>query len=133
MVLHNRPMPTRDLIFAFGLLSAGATATAQDALPEVLITARRVPEDAAQVPLSVDVVTAQDLGPGGLQGMDDLAIHLPGLNFESLWGGTSSTPILRGLSQPSTAGDNVGVFVDDLYQAGRSTLDIEMLDFERVE
>src|SRR4029079_11434279 len=53
--------------------------------------------------------------------------------FESLWGGSGSAPVLRGLSQPSTAGDNVGVFVDDVYQSNRSALDVEMLDFDRVE
>ena len=45
-----------------------------------------------------------------------LAAHVPGLSFESAWGGANSFPVLRGQSQPSIAGDNVGMFVDGVYQ-----------------
>ena len=57
----------------------------------------------------------------------------PGLYFESLWGGLGAAPVLRGQSQPSTAGDNVGVFVDGVYQAERTAIDSSPIDVERVE
>jgi iron complex outermembrane receptor protein len=41
--------------------------------------------------------------------------------------------VLRGQAQPSTAGDNVGVFIDGVYQAERTTIDVAPLDVERVE
>jgi len=119
----------REQTLALLLLSCASPVFAEDAMPEILVTARRISEDVSHLPLAIDVVSSVDLGPGGIEGLDELAIHTPGLSFESLWGGSGSAPILRGLSQPSTAGDNVGVFVDDVYQSNRSALDVDMLDF----
>ena len=53
--------------------------------------------------------------------------------FESMWGGMLAAPTLRGQAQPSQAGDNVGVFVDRVYQASDTGVDASMLDLERVE
>ncbi len=97
------------------------------------MTARRVAEDARTVPLAIDVIGVDRLGAGGVRNLPNLAEVVPGLSFESFWGGSGAAPVIRGQSQASTAGDNVGVFVDEIYQAGRSQIDMEMLDFERIE
>jgi iron complex outermembrane receptor protein len=104
-----------------------------DELEEVQVTARRTPEDAQRMPLVVEVVPRSVLQAGGVEGLDALANQVPGFAFESMWGGSNSAPMLRGLQQPSTEGDNIGVFVDDVYQASRSAIDVDMLDLERVE
>ncbi len=121
----------------YALVCGFAVATgqvgAQVTLQEVVVTARKLPERAAGAPLVVDVVSAGRLVAGDVDGLDALAARLPGLSFESLWGGQGSAPVLRGLSQPSTAGDNVGVFVDGVYQAARSAINVDPLDFERIE
>ena len=116
-----------------GLVLATGAAAAQATLQEVVVTARKVSERAADAPLVVDVVAADRLVTGDVDGLDSLAARLPGLSFESLWGGLGSAPVLRGLSQPSTAGDNVGVFVDGVYQASRSSINVDPLDLERIE
>lgn len=124
----------RCLLAAIAVLASDWSAAGDgDTLPEVIVTARRVAEDSRTLPLAVDVVGAGQLGAGGIVGMPDLATHLPGMNFESFWGGSGASPVLRGQAQPSTAADNVGVFVDDIYQAGRSAMDIDPLDIERIE
>ncbi len=113
---------------------AAATAPSGDTvLDEVIVTARHVAEDAARVPLAIDVAAGAELGSAAVNNLDSLAARFPGLAFESLWGGQGAALVLRGLSQPSTAGDNVGVFVDDVYQAGRAAMDVDMLDLARVE
>ena len=58
---------------------------------------------------------------------------IPGLYFEAGWGGEGSAPTLRGQAQPSQAGDNVGVFVDGVYQSNTFGVDASMLDLERIE
>lgn len=113
--------------------AAIAAQAAPDPFAEVTVTARRVAEAAASVPLAIDVVQADHIALGAVVDLDSLAMQLPGLSFESLWGGSFAAPILRGQSQPSAAGDNVGLFVDDIYQAGRAAIDIPMLDLERIE
>jgi iron complex outermembrane recepter protein len=125
----KRCLPVIALLVLATIAMAGAPAE----LEEVIVTARRVPEDAFRVPLAIDAVGADDLGAGGVRNMLTLAEAVPGLSFESFWGGSGAAPVIRGQSQPSTAGDNVGVFVDEVYQAGRSQIDLEMLDFERIE
>lgn len=122
------------LIAVAGLAFAQqAEAAAQADLAEVIVTARRIAEDAHRVPLAISVVGKESLGAGGILDLPGLAAATPGLGFESMWGGINAAPVIRGQSQPSTAGDNVGVFVDEIYQAGRSQIDLEMLDLERIE
>lgn len=110
-----------------------AAAPASDSLPEVLVTARRIEEAADRIPLAVDVVSAQQLGAGGVTGLQSLPQAAPGLSYEAGWGGSFAAPVLRGQAQPSAEGDNVGVFVDGLYQAGRSAIDVMALDLARIE
>jgi iron complex outermembrane receptor protein len=114
-------------------LAADASAGANSDLEDVVVTARRRVEPLAAVPRAVTVVPGASLGSDAIDGLQALATRVPGLAFESLWGGGGSAPVLRGQSQPSTAGDNVGVFVDGVYQANRSLVDVEPLDVARVE
>lgn len=113
--------------------TAAVTPSTEAELDEVIVTARHVAEEAARVPLVIDVAAGAELGPAAVKDLETLAARFPGLAFESLWGGQGAAVVLRGLSQPSTAGDNVGVFVDDVYQAGRSVMDVDLLDLERIE
>jgi iron complex outermembrane receptor protein len=101
-------------------------------LDEVVVTARKVSEPALAVPLSIQVLDRQTLQRGSVDGLYALAARAPGLSFESVWGGGVGLPTIRGQFAPSL-GDTVGVFVDGVYQASRNALDVELLDFERVE
>ena len=111
-----------------------ATSLAQAILlDEVVVTARRVSESLAEVPLSIVVIGRTQLDGGYFDGLRSLATRVPGLYYETMWGGMGSAAVLRGQSQPNTAGDNVGVFVDGVYQAARNAIDVQALDIERVE
>jgi iron complex outermembrane receptor protein len=101
-------------------------------LDEVVVTARKVSEPALEVPLAMQVLDRQALQRGSVDGLYALAARAPGLSFESVWGGGVGLPTIRGQFAPSL-GDTVGVFVDGVYQASRNALDVELLDFERVE
>lgn len=116
--------------------AAAGPAAAQQVVPEleaVTVTARKVEESLGEVPLAIDVVGAETIGTGAFDGLHSLAAQLPGLTFESMWGGSNSAVILRGQAQPNAAGDNVGIFVDGVYQAARSAVDVQVLDVERIE
>jgi iron complex outermembrane recepter protein len=102
-------------------------------LEEVVVTVRRARDAESNVPLALTVVRDPVLRPGGVDGLASLAMRVPGMTFESMWGGASSAVVLRGLSQPSVAGDNVGVFVDGVYQASRTAIDVEALDLAHIE
>lgn len=119
--------------FAVAVVATGyPAAVAATALEEILVTARKVAEPASDVPLSLRVLTPEEIDRSSVRGLYSLAARAPGLSFESTWGGGNSYPTLRGQFSPSL-GDTVGVFVDGVYQASRSALDVELLDFEHVE
>ena len=113
----------------------GAPVAAADPVPleDVLVTARKVLEPAHDVPLAIAVIDREQLANGAVDGLDAVAARTAGLYFESMWGGFGSAPVMRGQAQPSAAGDNVGVFVDGVYQANRMAIDVEPLDLERIE
>lgn len=102
-----------------------------DDLLEVIITARKRDERLADVPLSVSVLDAEALESASVYGLREIAARVPGLSFEP--GILLPIPIMRGQWQPSIAGDNVGIFVDGVYQANRTAINAELLDVARVE
>ncbi|MBW8786004.1 MAG: TonB-dependent receptor plug domain-containing protein, partial [Novosphingobium sp.] len=106
---------------------------AEEPVQEIVVTARRIDERMADVPLAVDLIPGNVVATGGIDGLQSLAAHVPGLSFEAAWGGWNSFPVLRGQNQPSVAGDNVGMFVDGVYQANRDAIDVEPLDLDRIE
>jgi iron complex outermembrane receptor protein len=117
------------------LLDSGASAA--QALPSqldpVTVTARKRIEPYLAVPLAIDVRQRERLIEASVGDLSSLSRTAPGLYFESLWGGAGSAPVLRGQAQPNAAGDNVGVFVDGVYQAERTAIDAALLDVERIE
>jgi len=129
--------PDRSRLLRLALMAVAAIpvpALAEEASPEsIIVTARRQEERFHDVPLAVDVVTAKTIATAGVTNLQTLASHVPGLSFEAGWGGFNSFPVLRGQSQPSIAGDNVGMFVDGVYQASRDAIDVEPLDLARIE
>jgi len=113
--------------------ACGADQGAAAGLEEVVVTARRIAEPLWAVPLTIDVLDRDDLVAASITDLAALSRMVPGLYFESLWGGAGSAPVLRGQSQPSTAGDNVGIFVGGVYQAERTAIDVAPLDVDRIE
>jgi iron complex outermembrane receptor protein len=99
----------------------------------IVVTARRSDERAMEVPLNIASIPASDMGAGAVADLQSLAARVPGLTFEAIWGGANSYPIMRGQSQPSVAGDSVGMFIDGVYQTDRDAIDAEPLDLQRIE
>jgi iron complex outermembrane recepter protein len=120
--------------FIFLLIVSTSTVAAELAdLEEITITARKQSEALRDVPLEIHVLEGDELGNRGINDLQTLAAGVPGLYFEAGWGGEGSAPVLRGQAQPSQAGDNVGIFVDGVYQANSYGVDASMLDLERIE
>jgi iron complex outermembrane recepter protein len=121
----------------FSALLAQPTLALDEAAPtnldEIVVTARKEREALADVPLAIRVVSAQELRRAGIDDLQTLSSQVPGLYFESSWGGSNAAPTLRGQAQPNQGGSNVGVFVDGVYQANNTGVDASMLDLERIE
>lgn len=132
----NRPVAAAVATLALGAGGAAPRTMAagiDPPLEEVVVTARKLAEPYWTVPLTIDVLDRGQLIAASVADLSALSRMAPGLYFESLWGGAGSAPVLRGQSQPSAAGDNVGVFVGGVYQAEHTAVDVPPLDLERIE
>lgn len=71
--------------------------TAQEALPEVVVTASRSPEEAAESPYSSEIITAEDLQNEAVRSLPDAFINVPGVLVQKTTTGHGS-PYVRGFT-----------------------------------
>lgn len=115
-----------------------AAADSVGAVGEVVITAQKRSEDLKDVPISVSVLSGDDLLTKKIAGYDDLTRLVPGVAFNAVAGQEGRDNIvIRGVSSVSGA-STVGLYLDDvsitipnLYRDG--SLELRLPDIERVE
>ncbi len=141
--MNDSEMKLRAAVFcAATLLSAGAgqAAIAQDsaagdalALEEVVVTARREEENLRDVPVAVTAFTAEQIESRGIRNLDDIAALTPGLQFSNVLGEFLPAPVIRGVAPVSiSAENNVGIYIDGIFVAGREGLNFSQLDLEAI-
>jgi len=116
-----------------------ATAALAPAEPveQIVVTARRIEEPLASLPLAVTVIDPQDLGRLGLTTLDQLARAVPGFSFHSAAGRgpNSNRPAIRGLTTIQNGVANTSAattFIDGVYLGG-SSQSTPLHDVERIE
>ena len=65
---------------------------------EVMVTARRVGERLIDVPLTIRVLSGQDLQERAITSISELALFTPGLSYSPDFGRTAERPVIRGIS-----------------------------------
>ena len=132
------------VLAALGCLAVGAgtvpVAVAQDdasagGLEEIVITARKRVETLIEVPVSVAVLTAEDIEQRGVRNLQDVALFTPGLSYFDAIQNQLGTPVIRGLSQTNlnSPDRNVAVFYGGVYLSNLNATNLEILDVERIE
>lgn len=126
-------------------LTAAMPAQAQEAAAvetsgEIVVTAQKRVQNVQDVPISIAVVSGEELQEQGSASLVDYAGYVPGMNVSN--GGTpgQTTITLRGVA-PLNAAQTVGIYLDDapvgssaLYnRAGQFTIDLMPYDLERIE
>ena len=131
---------------ASALMAGGGMAHAADAvdtadtntLEEVVVTAQKRAEDLQKVPISLQVLSGQDLEQHQVTDFDDFAKLLPSVSYQSLGPGQSQI-YFRGIA---SGGDGLhagslpatGVYLDDIpVTTIGNTLDVHVYDIARVE
>ncbi|GGB64914.1 TonB-dependent receptor [Henriciella pelagia] len=104
----------------------------------VVVTAQRREESLQDVPVAVTAFSADQLEKNSIETVQDLALRTPGLtvgaadpinnNFALRGIGTAN-----GISQSAGGDQSVVVFVDGVYAGRGGTVDLDVLDLERVE
>jgi outer membrane receptor protein involved in Fe transport len=117
---------------------AADTAESSDTLGEVVVTAEKRSEDLQKVPISLQVLTGQDLADHQVTNFDDYAKLLPSVSFQSLGPGQSQL-YFRGIASGADglhAGSlpATGVYLDEIpVTTIGNTLDVHIYDIARVE
>jgi iron complex outermembrane receptor protein len=102
-------------------------------LAAITVTATKRVELMQDVPIAINVVTAQDIESAGLTSAADLPMLVPGLTMIPVAGPAASNVVIRGLS--TTIGEpNVSFFIDGVYIPSRNALNFMLADnIARVE
>jgi outer membrane receptor protein involved in Fe transport len=116
---------------------ASSSASSSGELQQIVVTAQKRKEDIRKVPLSVSVLSAEQLEAKQVTDFTDLTRNVPNISFQSQAGAGLSTLEMRGVS--SQAGSaTVSIYLDDvslttrnLYSQG--TAEPRFFDVERVE
>ncbi len=102
-------------------------------LQEVVVTAQKREERLINVPMSLFVVTEEDLQAQRIEGLDDLKRVVPGLAINTE--GWQRRIYLRGIANISGSSSQVGTYLDEaaVVTAPDNNLDLRTLDLQRVE
>jgi iron complex outermembrane receptor protein len=112
----------------------GATATSDDSLQEVLVTAQRHEERLVDVPISISSVGGAQLQRAGITSLVDVAQVTPGLRFDSE--GANVEPTIRGVGTLLTGPGlkpNVPVYVDGYYVPTEPGTNMQLLSVSRID
>lgn len=134
---------TRVLALALVAGQSGA-ALAQDAgtgeaasSDEIIVTAQRREQSLLDVPLAITAVTGDALASRGVSNSAQLGDVVPNLQINSPYGRTQPNFSLRGIGVANEYNSNqaspVGVYLDDVYLAPRTSHGMGLFDLERVE
>jgi iron complex outermembrane receptor protein len=103
---------------AFAQSSTGSpTATrtpTNDNPADIIVTARRVEERLQDVPVSITVVSQQQITNRNIVNAADLAIYTPSLSANTNFGGVNTTFAIRGFGQESGTQPSVGLYFADV-------------------
>jgi len=120
------------------VLAATDAPVESGSLDEVVVTAQKRSEDLQKVPISLQVLTGQDLEQHQVTNFDDFAKLLPSVSYQSLGPGQSQI-YFRGIA---SGGDGLhagslpatGVYLDEIpVTTIGNTLDVHVYDIARIE
>ncbi|MDX2221716.1 MAG: TonB-dependent receptor [Rhodospirillaceae bacterium] len=105
---------------------------AAQAIEEVVVTARKREESLQQVPLAISAFSALELETQGVQTLKDLTFLTPGITMIGA-AEANIQPIIRGIVNLGGAEPNVATFLDGVYLANQSTINLSFMGVERIE
>jgi iron complex outermembrane receptor protein len=102
--------------------------------PEIVVTARLRGENLQDVPLSIAAFSEQAIERQQINDLDRLSFAVPSLSASDPFGRNNPSVALRGIGLAGI-GDElpVGIFIDGVYVAGRSSANLLITDLERIE
>jgi iron complex outermembrane receptor protein len=117
--------------------STDSSATAATGIGEIVVTAQRRAQSIMDVPLAITAIDNSTLEKNGISNSAQLATAVPNLQISSPYGNTQPNFSLRGISVANEYNSNqaspIGVYIDDVYIAPRTSQGMGLFDLDRVE
>lgn len=105
------------LVGLAGSLSSAHAQSATDVLNDadaIIVTARRVEERLQDVPISITVLSQDQIDNRNISNTADLGTYTPSLTVDNRFGAEKSSFIIRGFSQLAVTSPTVGVYFADV-------------------
>ena len=112
---------------------AGAQAEGFAGLEEVIVTARKRDESSLDVPVAINVFTAQDIAEAGIERPEDFIGLTPNISLVQTQNQGTSFITVRGISQARNSEPSVAVLIDGVAMANPSQFNQELVDIESIE
>jgi iron complex outermembrane receptor protein len=116
---------------------ASAQGAAQPAdseqLEEVLVTARMRSESYQDVPITVNVFTADTIEAAGIERPADFIARVPNMTLVETQNAGNAFVVLRGISQARNSEPSVAVLVDGVLETNPAEFNQELFDIEQIE
>lgn len=119
-------------------LTATDAVVGQDvlAIENITVTARKRTESLQDVPLSLSVLSHEDLRRRGVTLSGELANLIPNLEWQSIIGQATPQVFLRGIGNNTfnaNQANPIAVYTDSVYQGSTLNYGFQLFDVERVE
>jgi len=113
------------------------SATDNQSLSSVVISAQRRNELLQKAPLAITAVSAKEMEVKQIRRLDDMKYEVPNVVIEQNTGTSSAAKIfMRGVGTDEslfTADPSVAIYIDDMYVARQTGAMFDMFDLQRVE
>lgn len=135
MVVCTAASPTVALA-AVGDASASSPTSADQSedLGQIVVTAQRRSENAVDVPITVNAVSAQQLQDANVESLTDITKVVTGVRFDNA--SMFIQPSIRGVGTDivtSGVGSNVGIYVDGFYNPNPTSTDFGLLNVSGIQ
>src|SRR6185503_1868706 len=120
----------------YGLPAASqspAQPVAAEEMEEVLVTARMRSESRQDVPITVNVFTAENIEAAGIQKPADFIARVPNMTLVETQNAGNAFVVLRGISQARNSEPSVAVLVDGVLETNPAEFNQELFDIEQIE
>src|SRR3954469_23908508 len=102
-------------------------------LEEVVVSARRRDESFQNVPITVNVFTAQQIQSAGIENPRDFVALVPNMTMVETQNVGNSFITIRGISQARNSEPSVAVLVDGVLQTNPYQFNEELYDVKQIE
>jgi iron complex outermembrane receptor protein len=102
-------------------------------LSEIIVTARKRDETFQNVPITVDVFTAQAIQSAGIESPRDFVAMVPNMTLVEVQNVGNSFITIRGISQARNSEPSVAVLVDGVPEPNPYEFDQELTDIQQIE